>query len=466
MSQAKTAALARVEAERDSAISFLQSLIRLQPTGEAAIQETLAQRLEKAGATIDRLAYEPSEVPVVEEFATGAGASVGKRASVVGTFPAGNSQGRSLMLFAHPDGEMIRDLDSWNRDPFAAVIEKGRLYGWGVADDLTGIATAIVALEAIKAAGITLAGEVVVASTPSKRHARGVAAVLHHGYSADAAIYLHPAESGVGMNEIKAFTSGQLEFSISVKGREADTTEKSHTAFAHLAVSALDKAFELIAALKRLDAERGARIHHPLLEAAVGRSTNIMVSSLRFSGAKATTRISTELVFDGSISFPPPETVTQVQAEVTAALEQAIAADPWLRENRPEIDWLSGVSGMAIPFEHPLYRIVSGAVIEQAGVHPIVNPMHTSSDIRNPVVQKAFRPSGLGPSAAISPKQAITMSGSIWTISFGRSKSPLPASSIGAVSSNLLDGERGGRLWPTLPHAYAPLLCRSVTVTW
>ena len=68
------------------------------------------------------------------------------------------------------------------------------------------------------------AGDVILASTPSKRHARGVSALLHGGLRADAAVYLHPAESGVGMREIKAFCLGQLDFRITVRaGRRRPT---------------------------------------------------------------------------------------------------------------------------------------------------------------------------------------------------------------------------------------------------
>src|SRR3546814_8482313 len=118
-------------------------------------------------------------------------------------------------------------------------------------------------------------GDIIVASTPSKQHARGVAAVLHHCYSADAALYLHPAESGVGMREIKACASGQLEFRIHIAGRLPQTSEPAHTAFAHQAINPLDKAVLIFQALRELDAKRGAQVHHPALHEAVGRSTNL-----------------------------------------------------------------------------------------------------------------------------------------------------------------------------------------------
>jgi acetylornithine deacetylase len=199
------------------------------------------------------------------------------------------------------------------------------------------------------------------------------------------------------MNEIKAFASGQLEFSVDVAGQKPDTTEPGHTAFAHIAINPLDKAMVLIAALKALDADRATRIHHPLLDGAVGRSSNILVSSLQFGQTRAFSRLPLQLTFSGAISFPPQEKLADVQAEVEAALAKAADSDPWLKDNRPALRWISGVSGMEVPEGHPLYQTVSGAVSEVSGFVPHVNPMHTSSDIRNPLVQKGIPTVGLGP---------------------------------------------------------------------
>ncbi len=397
MKTAIEAALAQVDRDRDEILGFLQSMIRLQPSGEAAVQAAVADRLRAAGASLESIAYEPSTIPVVDEFAAETHVVRGERMSVVGTFSAAREGGRGLILFAHPDGEPIGDTADWTHDPFAGIIDGNRLYGWGVADDLAGVACAASAMAVLKDAGIGLSGNVVVASTPSKRHARGVAAVLHRGYDADAAIYLHPAESGVGMNEIKAFSSGQLEFSVDIEGRAPATTEPGHTAFAHTAINPLDKAIILIDALKALDAARAARVRHPLLDDFIGRSSNILLSSVQFGGTRAFSRLPLHLTLSGAISFPPQEKLKDVQAEVEAALDAAARSDPWLSEKKPVLRWVSGVSGMEVPEDHPLYQVVGGAVRRVAGIDPHVNPMHTSSDIRNPFVQKGIPTVGLGP---------------------------------------------------------------------
>jgi acetylornithine deacetylase len=86
-----------------------------------------------------------------------------------------------------------------------------------------------------------------------------------------------------------------------------------------------------------------------------------------------------------------------VQGEIEAAIADAARDDDWLRDHPPLLEWVSGATGMEVAEDHPLYRVVSGAITAVAGITPSVNPMHTSSDIRNPIVQKGIPTVGLGP---------------------------------------------------------------------
>ena len=378
------------------AVALLREMIAAQRDGEDAVQTVVADRLTAAGASVERVAYHSAKVPMIGEFAAGRTIAEGERASIVGTL-AGTGAGRSLILFAHPDSEAVEMPHGWRHDPFAGTIEEGRLYGWGVADDLAGVAAGVAAITAVAGAGLRPGGAVLMASTPSKRHARGVAAIMHQGFVADAAVYLHPAESGVGMREVKAFASGQLEFRVTVAGRKPPTTEPGHTAFAHLAANPVDKAVLLYGALMALDARRGARVHHPALHGAVGRSTNLMISNFACGNDAKFSRLHLSCSFGGAVSFPPSERMEDVQAEIAEALHAAAAADPWLAGHPPVLEWVSGVTGMEVAETSPLFCTVSGAVLAVTGIAPTVNPMHTSSDIRNPIVQKGIPTVGLGP---------------------------------------------------------------------
>jgi acetylornithine deacetylase len=357
------------------------------------VQEVIKTRLAAMDCEVSSLTYDPATVPMKGEIAA-TGKPKGKRTAVVGQH-AGNPDKRSLLIFAHPDGEPLQSDHGWAHDPFEGSVENGRFYGWGVADDLAGCAAAVLALEAALETGADL-GQVIVASAPSKYYARGVAAVLHDGLDADASIYLHPAESGGGMREIKTVTAGHLELRITVTGRLPDTAEPGHTAFTHLAVNPVDKAMAIAGALRDLAETRAARIRHPLFHAAVGRSTNIQISSLLCGVMNKFSRLSETCQMGVAISFPPGETLQEVQAEIEKALNAFFDADEWLRDHRPRLEWLTGVTGAEVPDSHPLYQIASAAVEHATGTAPHVYPLHTSSDIRNPAVEKGIPTIALG----------------------------------------------------------------------
>lgn len=380
--------------ENTVAVAFLRELVAAQPQGEAAVQELIAQRLEKAGCQIQRHEYDPAEVPVIGEFAADKSRATERRTAIVGTL-VGDPDKRSLLMFAHPDGEPLQQDHGWQFDPFAGTVDQNRMYGWGIADDLAGCAAAVLAIEKAAQSGETL-GSVTFASTPSKRYARGVAALLHHGLDADASLYLHPAESGVGMQEIKALASGQLEFLITVKGQLPDTTEPGHTAFSHLAVNPVDKAMVIMTALRAFADERAARVNHPRLHAAVQRSTNLQISNIHCGEMRSFSRLHEQCQLGGAISFPPTETFASVQAEYEAALQACIGQDEWLSQHPPTLEWLTGVTGAEVEESHPLYQVTSEAVRRLTGKEPWVNAMHTSSDIRNPPVEKGIPCVGLG----------------------------------------------------------------------
>jgi len=388
----------RIDSNAERHLVFLQNLSRATKHGEEEVQRRVAERFKELGCEVETLRIKPAALELKHEFAALQEVPDEERISVVGKY-SGAGAGRSLLFFAHPDNPPQAGLEKWTHDPFAAEIEGGKLYGWGVADDLVGVAIMAEALAAIRSAGLAPQGDVILCSTPAKRNAQGVIALLSRGYTAEGAVYLHPAESGAGMREIKAIASGLLRFRIEVAGRQPDTTEPGKTAFAHTAVNAADKAMVVIQALKDLDARRGARVHHPSLDAAVGRSTNMLLGYVQAGTPGGSTQVPEQCILGYSLTFPPNEQLPDVQREVEACIQEAARSDAWLKDHLPKVDWLFGTQGVETPVAHPLYRIVSGAIQEITRTEPFVNPLHSASDIRNPILYSGIPTVGLGPLA-------------------------------------------------------------------
>lgn len=350
-----------VDCNRDRFVALLQNLIHVAKDGEDAVQRQIAIYLAKLGVRVEELKYRPRELQTDYELALPDTVDPTEHTVAVGQV-LGSDGARSMLLFAHPDSEPVQGTDEWQHDPFAGDTDGDQLYGWGVGDDLVGIATGLAAIDTLVTSGLMPKGDVLFASTPSKKRAQGILAALDHRFDADAALYLHPAESGAGLEDIKSVTSGLLRFRIVVEGKLPDTHEPVHTPFVHTAVDPLSKAFLIYGALQRLNHERGESVTYAPLEERIGRSTNLHIAHLRYGNEDKLERISPSCTLAGSLTFPPGEEVRDVQAQVTAAINAESDSDVWLREHPPQITFLFGTNGAEVPPENPFYQAIVQAV--------------------------------------------------------------------------------------------------------
>ena len=100
---------------------------------------------------------------------------------------------------------------------------------------------------------------------------------------------------------------------------------------------------------------------------------------------------------EGSLSLLPGEQLHQVQAAVEAVVH-----------DEARVDWIAGVSGAEVALDGPLYRLVARAITAISGAAPHVNPLHTASDIRNPILQAGIPTVGFGPLAGDLTQNGLT----------------------------------------------------------
>ena len=142
--------------------------------------------------------------------------------------------------------------------------------------------------------------------------------------------------------------------------------------------------------------QRNLRIRHEKIHKEVGRSTNLHISNIVSNDEHRLSRLNETCTFGGAISFPPGEDLSQVKEEIEKTVKKVSENDDWLNANSPTISWVSGVTGAEVPESSLFYQIVSSATKSITGKMPYVNPMHTSSDIRNPIVEANIPCVGLG----------------------------------------------------------------------
>lgn len=141
----------------DEVVGFTSELVRIptvNPPGEfyEDCARAIGARLQRFGFTVE---YHEAEGRPEHTRAH-------PRVNVVGTLP-GARPNPLVHLNGHFD--VVPVGDGWTVDPFAGLVRDGRIYGRGVADMKAGIAAAVYAVEAIRRAGVRLAGTVEVSGT-------------------------------------------------------------------------------------------------------------------------------------------------------------------------------------------------------------------------------------------------------------------------------------------------------------
>ena len=396
----ETRLLDSVDEQRADGLALLDELLRAAEDGEAAMQAIVAREFRQLGYETDVFTADLASLQDHPEFSLLpelAAVGTAGRPNVVARM-SGAEDGRSLFVFAHVDSYVL-DPQTWSVDPYRVTIDNGRAFGFGIADDRSGIAGMLIAARALAAAGIRPAGTLTMASCLGKHlGVGGTLAVIDRGYGGDAAIYLHPAETGAGLSEFKSVSLGLVQFRVTVEGRSPAFRERNQTPAAHQGNNAVQRAASVIAGLMGWDEARGARLRHPLIDAALGRSTNMNITSIE--GGTNDNQMPERCVFTGMITFPPGETVVEVRDAFETAVRAAARAVPEWTDIFPTVEWQPMMANPAETDPNDAFARTFVSCIEQTtGKTPAVWPAHTSSDIRYPLLYADAPTVGFGPRA-------------------------------------------------------------------
>ena len=186
------------------------------------------------------------------------------RDDVVGRL-AGAGGGRSLILNGHVDVVPAGDVSAWPHDPWGGELEGGRLWGRGACDMKGGIASGIVALRVLQALGVRLAGDVVFQSVVDEEtgrpgHARGArrAATSPTRRSCSSRRRAQIVTVEGGLEWVRVVVRGRT-------GHSAIRYRSVHAGGRGDAVSAIEKAVKLLAAVAELERHWAVHKVHPLM---------------------------------------------------------------------------------------------------------------------------------------------------------------------------------------------------------
>jgi len=314
--------------------------------GEARCQDRIGERLTELGMAVDRFEALPG------------------RDDVVGRL-GGSGGGRSLILNGHVDVVPAGDPTAWPHDPWAGKVADSRIWGRGACDMKGGIAAAIGALAVLRELGIGLRGDVVFQSVVDEETGGpGTRAALERGHRADAAIVLEPTAGAImpvegGVEWVRVVVHG-------VGGHSAVRYLSVHAGGQGTAVSAIEKAAKLLAAVQELERYWGNTKVHPLMPKGITTINPGMISG----GSPALSNMAERCELGLSLKYLPNERAEDVRAEFEDYVAAVAATDPWLRDHPPEIEW--GLAGVSFPpseiaFDHPLAEAVGRAYRQVAG---------------------------------------------------------------------------------------------------
>jgi acetylornithine deacetylase len=373
----------------DGLVEFLRELIAIPSLdgAESPAQRAVGAWMERAGfATdiwridLDELAKHPDHCREVDRGeALGVVGWIGERAAEQ-TAGGAAAAGRDLMLNGHIDVVPVGDEAAWTTSPWDPAVRDGRVYGRGAVDMKGGLACALFAAKAIRDAGVRLRGRLSVASVVGEEDGgTGTLATILRGHTADGAIVIEPTELAV----IPAQAGSQM-FRLLVPGFSA------HGCVREEGVNAIEKFLPLFTALRQLEAERcglatGAADvagdpHSPLF-ARYRLPWPIEIGTLR-AGDWASS-VPDKLVAEGRLGVATGEESAAARRAFAEAIARAAAADPWLAEHPPTVEWWGGRFDPAVTDpSDPLVTAVVDAATAVTGEAPPIEGVTYGADMR------------------------------------------------------------------------------------
>jgi acetylornithine deacetylase len=290
----------------------------------------------------------------------------------VGRLPgarSGDASARTLMLNGHVDVVPPGDPLQWSAGAFEPVIRDNSLFGRGSCDMKAGVVAAMWAIDAIRRSGVTLRGDLLMASVLGEEDGGlGTYATLDRGWRADACVIPEPTNL-----DLVPANAGALTFRLTVHGLATHASRRTE------GVSAIERFVPFLHAIDELERRRNA-------EAMPENSPFALIAPISigtvFAGDWASS-VPDRLVAEGRCGVLPGEPMHEARAALEAALGAVCASDPWLRDHPVDLQWWGGqfASGR-LPDDSDLLDRVAKAHTVVAGTPQATWTAPYGSDLR------------------------------------------------------------------------------------
>ena len=308
--------------------SFLADFVRIPSLrfAEGPAQDFIADALRARGYEVDDWKIDLADLEPLPGFGPIEG-DFSRARTVVGTHRPGRETGRSLILQGHLDVVPAGPTEMWSQPPFEPLVRDGWMYGRGAGDMKAGTVAALFALDAIREAGFEPAARVHFQSVIEEESTGlGALSTLQRGYRADLALIPEPSDHAINRAQI-----GVLWFKIRVRGRPV------HVAQAGEGSNAIMAAFDLLQALRGLEAEWNARAKSDPVYGDVVHPLNFNAGKI--AGGDWASSVPAWCDVDCRMGLLPGWDLATCRAEIEACLAQAARGHGFLANNPPELVW-------------------------------------------------------------------------------------------------------------------------------
>jgi succinyl-diaminopimelate desuccinylase len=348
--------LAEVDAAAGEIVDFTRELIRIptvNPPGDAYPEcaRALGERLKSCGFEVEYIQ------------ATG-------RAEHTRSYPrvnvVGSRRGTAPRPLVHFNGhlDVVPAGEGWTVDPFGGAVRDGRIYGRGACDMKAGIAAAVYAAEAVRRAGVRLAGGVEISGTVDEESGgfAGVGWLCEQGRIAAARTDFVIIPEPLNVDRICIGHRGVYWFEVTTHGRIA------HGSMPFLGTSAIEHMARIVHAFyEELVPKLRQRVTGVPVVPELARHPTLNVNALH--GGQPLEAIQTPCVADRCRAifdrrFLLEEGFERAREEIGALLEQVSAASPGLQY---ELRDVMVVHPVMTPEESPVIGAVDRSIARVLG---------------------------------------------------------------------------------------------------
>jgi acetylornithine deacetylase/succinyl-diaminopimelate desuccinylase-like protein len=365
-------ALKLAEEYRGELLDLLKKLIQVQSiSGESAdnAQQVVKDYLAKLPYRIEESADRPSDFQDHPEYMTPSPAGDGPFYNLVG-WPK-KQQKKKFAMFSHIDTHTIEE--GWSTDPFTPKLVGNKLYGLGTSDDKGGVAAMLVAAAAMASTGKPL--PVLMSLHGKGGGGRGSLPVFDrlqkNDHGIGAVLYVHPAETGRGLDDIKNAVQGIADLQLHLTGWRGTPLEIGSDDSAEWSAggSAVDRGMELL----------------KLLRETVFK--DVLVNIGIFDGGDRIGSVANEVTITFRLKFTGTHTWKALVNEANVVIDSFVKAQSTAQHrytatlehvgyltNPGAADWGSAES-----------KILRSSITDVIGKAPSAYPNHYAGDIRYPI---------------------------------------------------------------------------------